>query len=291
MALDTRLAVVGLSLFAALCLAGVGIATKLGLRYSDVRHAIVVTFAVNAVVLLLMLLLVRPSLAVASPLLGLFALDGLLGLVAVSLLFLGVDRMGPSISYPIKNASPVAALAFAALWLGERPSLVVYLGALLAIAGVTILSIQPGRADWQPRPAILFPIVGALFFAADNVVRRAALREGASPLVGITVAITVSCIAALLASWIVPTWRKQSLVDPGTPYFALGGLLQTAGLLSVYTALGMGMVSVVLPIYTSSPLFVLPLSAWLLRGTERITARVAAGAVAVVLGVVLVSLY
>ena len=291
MPLDTRATVVGLSLLAALCLAGVGITTKLGLRYSDVRHSVVVVFAVNAALLLLALLVLRPPLDLPLPLLGLFALDGLLGLIAVTLLFIGVDRVGPSISYPIKNASPIAALVFAALLLGERPAPVVYLGALLAVAGVVILSVQPGAADWRPRPAILFPVTGALFFAADNVVRRAALREGANPWVGITVAITLGCVVALAATLLVPAWRKQPLLDPGTPYFVVAGALQTAGLLSVYAALGMGLVSVVLPIYTSSPLFVLPLSALLLRGSERITPRIAAGAVAVVLGVVLVSLY
>ncbi|HLI28445.1 MAG TPA: EamA family transporter [Chloroflexota bacterium] len=289
--MDTRLLVVGLSLLAAVCLAGVGIATKLGLRYSDVRRSIVITFTVNALALVVALLVVRPPLALPPALLGLFALDGVLGLVAVTLLFVGVDRVGPAISYPIKNASPVAGLAIAALALGERPALPVYIGALLAVVGVMVLSLQPGKTDWRPRAAILFPIAGALFFALDNIVRRAALREGAPPLVGLSVAICVSSALALGASLLVPAWRAQGILDPGTPYFALSGLLQTLALLAVYAALGMGMVSVVLPLYTSSPLFVLPLAAVFLRGSERITPRIVLGALAVVLGVALVSLY
>ncbi len=51
------------------------------------------------------------------------------------------------------------------------------------------------------------------------------------------------------------------------------------------------MVAVVVPLYTSSPLFVLPLSALFLRGVERVTPRIVLGAVAVVVGVVLVALY
>ncbi|MBX5490330.1 MAG: EamA family transporter [Chloroflexi bacterium] len=288
--MDTRWLVVGLSLLAAVCLAGVGICTKLGLHHSDVRRSIVVTFTVNALALGAILLVVRPPLQLPPSLLGLFVLDGVLGLVAVTLLFLGVDRVGPAISYPIKNASPVAGLAIAALALGERPAPLVYVGALLAVAGVMILSLQPGQAKWHPQAAVLYPIAGALFFALDNIVRRAALREGASPLLGISVAIGVSSALALGASLLVPAWRAQGVIDPGTPYFALSGLLQTIALLAVYTALGMGMVSVVLPLYTSSPLFVLPLAAVFLRGRERITPRIVGGAVAVVLGVVLVSL-
>ena len=40
----------------------------------------------------------------------------------------------------------LAGLAIAALWLGERPASVVYLGALLAVGGVVVLSIQPRGA-------------------------------------------------------------------------------------------------------------------------------------------------
>ena len=79
-------------------------------------------------------------------------------------------------------------------------------------------------------------------------------------------------------------------MDAGTPYSAAAGLLQAAALLAVYAALSLGMVAVVVPLYTSSPLFVLPLSALFLRGVERVTPRIVAGAVAVVVGVVLVAL-
>jgi TRAP-type C4-dicarboxylate transport system permease small subunit len=47
----------------------------------------------------------------------------------------------------------------------------------------------------------------------------------------------------------------------------------------------------VVPIYTSSPLFVLPLSALFLRDVERVTLCKVLGAVAVGLGVAPVSLY
>src|SRR3954447_18148106 len=288
--MDTRLTVVGLSLLAACLLAGTGIVTKLGLRHSDVRRSVVVCFGANIVVLGLALLLVRPPMALTAPGATLFLLDGALGLLAVSLLFIGVDRVGPAISYPIKSASPIAALLFAAVFLQELAAPLVYLGALLAVAGVVLLSAQrtAGRVRWQP--PVLFPVVGALFFAADNVVRKAALREVPSPLVGLTIAIGTSCLLALAAHVVLSPPGKRRLLDAGTPYFAVAGLLQAAALLAVYAALNLGMVAVVVPLYTSSPLFVLPLSALFLRGVERVTPRIVAGAIAVVAGVVLVAL-
>jgi drug/metabolite transporter, DME family len=289
--LDTRLAVVGLSLLAACLLAGTGILTKLGLRHSDVRRSVIVAFGANVLVLGVALLVFRPSLAVPSEAAALFVLDGVLSLLAVSLLFIGVDRVGPAISYPIKSASPIAAVLFAALWLHEVASAPVYLGALLAVAGVVLLSVQrsAGGVRWQA--AVWFPVVGALFFAADNVVRRAALRDLPSPLVGLTIAVATSFALALAVHLLTTPTGKRAVLDAGAPYFAAAGVLQAVALLAVYAALSMGMVAVVVPLYTSSPLFVLPLSALFLRGVERVTPRIVIGAVAVVLGVVLVALY
>jgi len=179
--IDTRIAVVGLSLTGALLLACAGILVKAGLRYSDVRQSVLVSFGANALVAALAVLLVRPAVEVPGRAVFMFMADGVLGLLAVSLLFVGIDRVGPTISFPIKNASPILALVLATLFLGELPGPVVYVGAA-----------------------------------------------------------------------------------------------QAGALLAVYAALRIGMVSVVVPIYTSSPLFVLPLSALFLRDVERVTLRKAA---------------
>ncbi len=69
--------------------------------------------------------------------------------------------------------------------------------------------------------------------------------------------------------------------------FIGAGVCQGLALTSLYAALRMGTVSVVTPLYTSSPVFVL-LLAWV-TGTERPTSRVALSVVAVVLGVGLVA--
>jgi drug/metabolite transporter, DME family len=288
---DPRLAVAGLSLLGAFLLACNGICTKLGLRYSAVQQAVVVCFAANTLALLLALPLLRPPLDMPPTTALLFALDGALLLLAVWLLFTGVDRVGPAMTYPIKSTAPITALLLAVLLLGEQPSPRVYTGTALAIGGVLALSGEWTAKGLRWQPAILFPVVGAFFFAADNVVRKVALRDVSNPLFGLTIAMATACAIALLARLVWPGARAAPLLDPGTPYFAAAGVLQAGALLAVYAALGIGMVSVVVPLYTSSPLFVLPLSAVFLRGLDRVTPRIVAGATAVVLGVVLVSLY
>jgi drug/metabolite transporter, DME family len=221
----------------------------------------------------------------------LFMADGVLGLLAVSLLFVGIDRVGPTISFPIKNASPILALVLATLFLGELPGPVVYAGAALAVAGVVALSAQRTRRGVGWQPAVLFPVASTLFFASDNVLRKAALQELPSPVIGVAIAMATSFALAWIVDRLLPDTGKRRGFDAGTPYFALAGVAQAGALLAVYAALGLGMVSVVVPIYTSSPLFVLPLSALFLRDVERVTWRTVLGAAAIVFGVALVSLY
>ena len=54
-------------------------------------------------------------------------------------------------------------------------------------------------------------------------------------------------------------------------------------------ALGLGTVSVVTPLYGASPIFVLLLSFFFLRGVEALSGRVVAGTLLIVLGVYLIT--
>ena len=72
-------------------------------------------------------------------------------------------------------------------------------------------------------------------------------------------------------------------------YFAAGGLLENSGVFLLLVALGMGAVSVVIPLAGTAPLFVLLLVYLVPSGAERLGWRVIAGAVLVVLGVFLLT--
>jgi DME family drug/metabolite transporter len=74
--------------------------------------------------------------------------------------------------------------------------------------------------------------------------------------------------------------------EPAFGLFVLSGLLQAIGFLALTFGLSGGEVSVVYPVTASAPLFTLLFTGILLRGRERLTWRIAAGAIAVVLGVI-----
>lgn len=279
-----------LSLLAAFLFGCIAVLTKKGLAYGDVRQSVAVTFAADLVFLLGLLLVTRPDFSITWAGAGLFVMDGVLGMVGAAILFLSVQRLGPAIAYPIKNAAPIPALLLAVVFLGERPDLWVIIGAVLAALGVVGLSLQPVKSGIPWKLDTLVSVLSAFVFAFDNIVRRLALHEVETPVVGLTLAVSVSLVCAVAwdAFSLKPSLRK--LKPKAALYFSGAGLAQAIGLVCIYTALQSGLVSVVVPLYNLSPLFVLLLSWLFLKGVEKITGRVLTGTLAIVAGVVLIGL-
>jgi drug/metabolite transporter (DMT)-like permease len=280
--------VVPLSLLGALGLACVGLLIRLGLRHGSVDESVIYGFISSCAVLLTLVLITSwpPG---GTPLgLGLYAADGVVSAVAVTLQYTAVGLVGPSIAYAVKSTSPLTAVLIAALFLGEIERWQTYLGVLLAAVGVGLLSVDRMEGALRFDRRVLIPLLGAVSFGAAANIRRFAAPGVSSPLVGLTISITCSLLAAV--AWLLI--RRRSLrLNAGTPYFLWGGVGQAAALLCVYTALRSGHVAVVAPLYTSSPLFVLLLSPLVLGKLDQRGPRVVAGALIVLGAVGLITAY
>ncbi len=57
----------------------------------------------------------------------------------------GVERIGNTRTSVFSNLTPVVALLFGALWLGERPTAPALLGAALILGGIFLVRSDPGR--------------------------------------------------------------------------------------------------------------------------------------------------
>ncbi|HEX2094703.1 MAG TPA: DMT family transporter [Longimicrobiaceae bacterium] len=57
----------------------------------------------------------------------------------------GVERIGNTRTSIFSNLTPVVAMAFGALWLGERPGVLALVGAMLTLGGVLFVRSDPGR--------------------------------------------------------------------------------------------------------------------------------------------------
>jgi len=216
-----------------------------------------------------------------------FALAGLIGTVGGRLLrFISIETVGASISAALINLSPLVATALAIAVLGEHVTAPILVGTLVIVSGTTLLSAG-GRRTGVRAVALLLPLMSALCFGVVAVLRKIGL-SGMAPIPGFAVNVTAALVAYtafLVASRqsTVMTCRGRSLV-----YFVLAGVAENLGVFLLLQALSLGTVSVVAPLASVSPIFVLVLSFFFLRGIEMLNRRIVVGTLLIVGGVYLI---
>jgi drug/metabolite transporter, DME family len=220
--------------------------------------------------------------------LGIFMLAGLIGTVVGRLLrFMSIETVGPSISAALVNLNPLVSTGLAVLLLGERVTGPLLAGTVITVAGTTLLSLG-GRSVGVRPAALLLPLGSACCFGLVAVLRKVAL-DGAGVIIGTAANVTTAFVAFtafLLASRQggAMACRGRSLV-----YFVGAGIAENLGVFLVLVALGWGAVSVVAPLASIAPIFVLLLSLLFLRGIEILNTRLVLGTVLIVAGVYLIT--
>ena len=221
-------------------------------------------------------------------------LSGVIGLcVGDTLYMLSLKLIGVSRAVPVTCTYPLFTMLFAALFFSEQIALFVLLGAVLIIAGIWLISQGKGKLTGMVRSVLFKGVFVALATAVVWGVSIAFMDK----------ALVLSELAVLDAAFVVNTVRLSATTFSLLaifPFFdrqfgflklkrrtwvilALGGIV----------ALGLGWVllavslldipaSHAVPISSVSPLFATLSGAFLLK--ERVTARVFAGSVFIVLG-------
>ncbi len=222
--------------------------------------------------------------------LAFFVAAGLIGTAAGRLLrFFSIELVGASISAALINLSPLVSTAVAIVVLGEQVTLPILLGTVIIVLGSVLLSA--GGRSIGVRPAqLVLPLLSAACFGVVAVLRKIGLG-GAGAIVGSAANVTTALVAFtvfLLASGQggAMACRGRSLV-----YFTLAGLAENLSVFLVVVGLSMGAVSVVTPLVSTAPIFVLLLSPFFLRGIELLNARLVIGTVLIVGGAYLVTAF
>ena len=279
----TPVPVAALALTSALTSAGSTILVRHGLRRYGPYTATWINLAVGTVFVWPVVLLTGGVGRPTAQAVALFALAGLIGTVAGRLLrFLSIETVGASITAALMNTSPLVSTALAIMLLGEHVTLPLLAATLVIVCGTTLLST--GRALTVRARHLLLPMLSAVCFGVVAILRKVGL-DGISPVPGFAVNVTAALIAFsafLLASRQVSAARcgGRSLV-----YFAVAGLLENLSVFLIVVALSIGTVSVVTPLASVSPIFVIVLSFFFLRGIELLNWRIVVGTLLIVAGV------
>ena len=284
----TAAAVPAVALASALVSASATILLRRGLRYDGPYTAVWMNLAVGTVLVWLAVALTggfgRPSVRGIA----VFALAGLIGTVGGRVFrFKGIELVGAAIAAALINLSPLVSSALAIVVLGEHVTLPILTGTLVIVAGTTLLSSGGKSRGVRPRQ-LLVPLASAACFGVVAVLRKIGLAD-MGPVAGFAVNVSAAFLA--FTAFLLTagqsgamTCRRESI-----PYFVAAGVAENLSVLLVIVALTAGSVSVVAPLSSVSPIFVLVLSFFFLRGIELLNARIVAGTILIVAGVYLLT--
>ena len=265
---------------------------KKALRYSNPATGVISTLLINIVFLWTIALLFVPMANVTVASLLIFVGVGFFqpGLTRL-LTYKGIDALGVAITDPIRASTPLFSAAMAIVFLGEEITLPIIVATLMIIGGITLLSWRRGAMTLAGSAVYLwFPIAASVLAGASQVVRKFGMAAVPHPFLAAAVTATSSLIISVLVMWYVEKTQETWKINRHCVWwFLAAGITVSFAMTSIYHALDLGKVSVVIPLSSTAPLFSLILTALFLRNVERVTLRIAISTMLIVSGVALIS--
>jgi uncharacterized membrane protein len=217
-----------------------------------------------------------------------FALAGLIGTFGGRLLrFISIETVGASLSAALINLSPLMASVLAIIVLGEQVTAPIVVGTLVIVAGTTLLSAG-GRGTGVRLVTLLLPLTSAACFGVVAILRKIGLM-GMTPVFGFAVNVTAALVA--YTAFLVASRQTALMMCRGRSlvYFMMAGIAENVGVFLLLEGLSLGRVSVVAPLASVSPIFLLALSFFFLRGIDILNRRIVLGTLLIVSGVYLIT--
>ena len=229
---------------------------------------------------------------------GLFSLAGIIGtFVGRRMLFDAVKLLGPARASVFHSTAPIFALVGA--WLLAEERLGAYELAIMVVVMAGLLCTQPRATYTSKHPdasalrgGMLAGAVAVAGFGMSNVVRGIAVREWNEPILGAALSslTALAAQAAVTRSWSAIGAQFRKADRAALLLYAGCGVATTFG--SVFLASAMRHMEIALAVLVvhSTPLFIFPVSVFVLRNREEVTGRTVMGAVLVLLGILFLSL-
>jgi drug/metabolite transporter (DMT)-like permease len=218
-----------------------------------------------------------------------FLLAGLLGPGLSQLLFtLAVREAGPSRTSVVVGTAPLFSVAIALVFLDEPLEAGLVVGAVLIVAGGLLLVSERDRPEHVRVIGLALALAATIVFAIrDNVVRWLAIDSEVPP--GVAASATLAAGAALIAIYVVSSRLPLRARDARA--FFPAGVLFGLSYVCLFEAYYRGLVTVVSPLVATESLWGVVLSAVVLGRSERVGARLFAGALLVVSGGILIGAF
>lgn len=218
----------------------------------------------------------------------------LLGITAYSygrfVFYQGLASIGPSRQMTLMSLAPFITLFLGVAFLGEEPRLSVIFGTFLVAGGVVFVSYEPTKGGSWYHKGIIWGFLSAISVGFSFFIRKKGLA--AMPNVALTVAWAnfVSLPIILSLRPFVPASYFAISDRAALRILLIAGVFNAGGQILMNSAVSVGDISVVTPIYSSAPIFSLIFVALFGRGVERTHRTLVIGVLLTVAGMVAVGL-
>lgn len=214
---------------------------------------------------------------------------GLIGQAAARFLAYWSNKLiGVSRTNTIVAGSPIGASIMGVLILGERPAVEVWIGIVLIVVGLIVLTSEKGGESY-PLRLYTYAFIAMIAFSVTPYLRKGAMTALSAPALGVIFSTVIANSTLMTTSRFMPGPQKfefsRSLALASIP----AGIFAMAAAINFWTALRDGPLTVISPLIRMTPIFVLILSAILLRGKEIITMRLVLATGVVVAGAALIT--
>jgi uncharacterized membrane protein len=263
---------------------------RLGLRKSNIFAAMLMSYGISITCVWTYLIATTSLDFLKSPAMIYYIVSGCIQpLLARALFYEGITRIGVARAGPLRGVEPLFAAIIGVTILNEEPGLFVYLGTVLIVGSLWLISgKQHGDTTWRLVDALL-PITAALISTISQALRKQALKIIPDPFVAVAMVTTVSLILLLVFALGTGRTRQFRMPRQSFVYFLCAALVATVAQVLNFIALGRGQLAVIIPLLNTTPLFSVFFSALFLRNVETVNSRVIFGATLMVAGVVLIT--
>ena len=218
-----------------------------------------------------------------------FALAGILGPGLAQVLFvLAVRDAGPARASATVGTAPLFAVFFAVVLLGEPLVAGIVAGVVLIVTGGILLVSESHRPGHVKTIGLVFAVAAAGTIASrDTFARWLAVDADVSP----ELAISATLLAGVVTLLIIVLASRRPLSLRSLPPFVPAGIMFGLSYVSLYEAYFRGRLSIVAPLVATESLWAIGFSALFLRRIEGVGRRLVGGALFVVAGGVVISLF
>ncbi|MGD8992766.1 MAG: EamA family transporter [Desulfobacterales bacterium] len=284
-----------LALFSSLLISGTTIIMKKGIERTNPTTAMLVVTLVGTLILLGLSLPHVQFDHLKSKAFYFFVLAGILSPALVRwLYFISIDRIGPSMSSSILSTGPAFTAIIATFFLKEQLTVSISLGIIMIIGGIVTFERDiknDGHLAVRHKKDLIFSVLAAFLVGLAIVIRKMGLNHLNEPLFGVTVGFSTSLVFYVMLCLVFKRMRAEISLNRKNALFLCGvGIFLTAGWLTLFYALSHGDAIVVAPLASLHPVMVLAWSYLFFKDMENITLKTVFGVIAVLIGVLLITL-